>query len=173
METDTDPVDLKEFAHAGRRPPRGRRYRLKVDTDRITVTNETVTGRQILELAGRTPVDDFVLILLLRGEDNEIIQLDEEIDLTRPGLERFVTGREDDIVVTIHAPRSAEPKDFTFDPDLLVREAAQQAAEAFGYEHGSPGLQKGDRPLDGAKSLEEEGVEHGDKLELFATGGGV
>jgi hypothetical protein len=173
-EHEQEPIDLEEAAREGRTPPRGRRYRLRIDDEKHLIIDDVVTGRQILELAGRTPVDDYVLILRVWGEDNEIIGLGEEVNLARRGIERFVTGRKDDeIVVTVFAPRSHRPKEFRWDEDMLVRNAAKEAAEAFGYNAGSPGLEENDHPLDGDDSLEEAGVEHGDELELFDTGGGV
>jgi len=172
--TEDAPIDLEEAAREGRKPPRGRRYRVQVDDEKHLVENDVVTGRQVLEIAGREPVEDYVLILRLWDEDNEIIDPNDEVNLARRGIERFVTGREDDeIVVTVFAPRSHRPKEFCWDEDLLVREAAQEAAEAFGYNAGTPGLEEDGNPLDRDKSLKKAGVEHGDVLELFDTGGGV
>jgi hypothetical protein len=170
-------IDLEEAAQEGRKPPRGRQYRVRVDDEKHLVGDDVVTGREILETAGREPVDDYVLILRLWDEPNEIIDLDEEVNLARRGVERFVTGREDDeIVVTVFAPRVHRPKEFCWDEDILVRDAAQEAADEFGYNAGSPGLEeRGEdgEALNGDQSLEEAGVEHGDALELFDTGGGV
>ena len=80
---------------------------------------------------------------------------------------------EEDLVVTVFAPRTPEPKTFVWAKTKLVGEAAKEAAAAFGYEAGTPGLQKGDEVLDNKKTLEAAGVEHCDKLELVDTGGGV
>lgn len=173
-EREDEAIDLEQAAREGRKPPRGRRYRVRVDDEKYLVTDDVVTGRQILEISGREPVEDYVLILRVWDEDNEIIDPDDEVNLARRGIERFVTGREDDeIVVTVYAPRAHEPKHFTWDEDILVRDAAQEAAEEFGYNAGTPGLEEDEDPLDQDKSLEEAGVEHGDVLELFDTGGGV
>jgi len=173
-EREDEAIDLEQAAREGRKPPRGRRYRVRVDDEKHLIENDMVTGRQILEIAGREPVEDYVLILRLWDEDNEIIDPNDEVNLARRGIERFVTGREDDeIVVTVFAPRSHRPKEFCWDEDLLVREAAQEAAEAFGYNAGTPGLEEDGNPLDRDKSLKKAGVEHGDVLELFDTGGGV
>ncbi len=78
-----------------------------------------------------------------------------------------------DLHVTVFAPRTPEPKDFRWDKTTLVGEAASQAAIFFGYKGGNPGLQKGDHVLDNKKSLEQAGINNGDKLELVDTGGGV
>ena len=81
-----------------------------------------------------------------------------------------------EIRVIVFAPRSPEPKEFQWQRDLKVGEAAQQAAKAFGYQAGNPGLQtEGHRPrvLDNSKTLEQEHVHNDEKLELIDTGGGV
>jgi hypothetical protein len=167
-------IDLEKAARDGRKPPRGRTYRVRIDDVKHQIDEDVVTGRELLELAGRTPVDDYILILRVWGETNEVVGADDEVNLARRGIERFVTGRQDDdIVVTVFAPRSPEPKHFTWDEDLTVQEAASEAADAFGYNAGSPGLQDEDEVLDPDKTLEEAGVTHGDELELFDTGGGV
>lgn len=170
-----DIVDIEEQALAGRKPPRARRFRIRVDDDRFVVEKPVLTGREILELSGRTPTEDYFLIQHMRGSDNEIINLDEQVDLTRKGIERFVTARlgDEDLVVTVYAPRTPEPKTFIWATTKRVGDAAQEAADAFGYEAGTPGLQKGDDVLDNNKTLEAAGVEHCDKLELVDTGGGV
>ena len=67
----------------------------------------------------------------------------------------------------------ADPKQFTWDKSKLVGDAAREAATAFGYAGGNPGLKKDDIVLDNTKTLEVAGVEHGDELELVDTGGGV
>ena len=81
-----------------------------------------------------------------------------------------------DLHVVVFAPRSPNPKPFTWAPSLTVGAAARQAAAAFGYSGGNPGLQtegKVPRVLDNNKTLAGENVHDGDKLELIDTGGGV
>jgi hypothetical protein len=80
------------------------------------------------------------------------------------------------ITVTVFAPSTTEPKNFTWDKTLEVGKAAREAATAFGYVGGNPGLQTADkeaRVLDNNKPLVAEKVRDGDKLELIDTGGGV
>lgn len=80
------------------------------------------------------------------------------------------------VKVIVFAPRSPQPKEFTWPVTLKVGEAAREAATAFGYKAGNPGLQTDTNPpkaLDNNKTLGEEGVDNGDKLELIDTGGGV
>jgi hypothetical protein len=79
-----------------------------------------------------------------------------------------------DLHVKVFAPRFPdEPKHFDWNRCLLVSEAAAQAAAAFGYTGGTPGLSKCRQVLDPTQDLQQAGVENGDELELLDTGGGV
>lgn len=81
-----------------------------------------------------------------------------------------------DVRVLVFAPRSPHPKEFTWRKTLKVGEAALEAATAFDYKAGNPGLQTEGNPprvLDNSKTLAEEEVRNGEKLELVDTGGGV
>jgi len=84
--------------------------------------------------------------------------------------------RDHKIRVIVFAPRYPQPKDFTWPKTLKVGEAAREAATAFGYQGGNPGLQTEAHPpkvLDNNKTLEQEHVRDDEKLELIDTGGGV
>lgn len=80
------------------------------------------------------------------------------------------------LTVSVFAPNATDPKTFTWEKTLKVGEAAREAATAFGYVGGNPGLQTADaeaRVLDNNKPLVAEKVRDGDELELIDTGGGV
>lgn len=78
------------------------------------------------------------------------------------------------LTVTVYAPRSVEPKEFTWKRSLLVGDAAKEAASAFGYGEGTPSLENEDNNvLDRSKPLVAEDVRDGDALELTDVGGGV
>lgn len=76
--------------------------------------------------------------------------------------------------VEVYAPRHPEPKKFTWEPSLLVRDAAAEAAKKFKYSpDGTPGLSKQGHALDNGTTLEAAGVRSGDELTLIDAGGGV
>jgi hypothetical protein len=78
-----------------------------------------------------------------------------------------------EITVTVFSPRSPDPKTFTWLKTMKVGDAAREAATAFGYQGGTPSLQKDGHLLDSSKPLVAAGVDNGDRLELVDTGGGV
>lgn len=78
------------------------------------------------------------------------------------------------LTVKVVAPRYPDqPKTFEWDKHLSVGQAADQAAQAFGYVGGKPSLALGNKVLDRSKQLEAVGVRDGDELELVDAGGGV
>lgn len=78
------------------------------------------------------------------------------------------------VTVQVFAPRSAEPKTFTWSLNLTVGQAAQEAALAFGYQPGgNPTLGHGNKVFDRNKTLEQEHVHEHEELELLDVGGGV
>lgn len=87
-----EPLDLEALSKSGQRPPPNtRRFRIRVDLETYVVEQSVITGREILTLAGKTPVERFLLRQRLRGHQPREIGLDDRVDLTEPGVERFVT----------------------------------------------------------------------------------
>lgn len=84
-------VDLEEYAIKGHKPPKAKRYRIRIDGQKYTVDVPSMTGRQLLELAGKTPVDQFMIVEKVRGEKPRRIGLDERVDFTKHGVEKFLT----------------------------------------------------------------------------------
>lgn len=85
-------IDIEEFAKTkGHRPPKAKKYRIKVDKTYYTVEVPEMTGRQILTLAGKTPVERWMLNQKHHGGQITPIELDQVVDFCAPGLERFMT----------------------------------------------------------------------------------
>lgn len=85
-------VDIEECARAGRRPhPHAKAYVIRVDGHKITVHKARITGREILSDAGKRPPEKYILRQVLSGGSLEKIELDQVVDLTRQGIEKFKT----------------------------------------------------------------------------------
>jgi hypothetical protein len=84
-------IDIEEYFKTDRKPPRARSYRIRVDREHLVVHAETITGRGILELAGKVPPERFTLRQKLRGGHLRKIELDGVVDLREPGVECFKT----------------------------------------------------------------------------------
>ena len=89
--------DLEKAAlHGIRLCPKGA-LRVRINKERFAIEDPVPTGRQLLETAGLTPVERFVLLFRLPNGDLESIRLDETVDLRRRGIERFFAFETDRI----------------------------------------------------------------------------
>lgn len=64
-------------------------YKVKVDNDVLVFNKPIVTGTDILIKAGKTPPECHSLYQKLKGCDFQKISLNEEVDLSNPGIEKF------------------------------------------------------------------------------------
>lgn len=83
-------IDIEMYAKEGKTPPKGKKYRIKVDGVHFEVP-QTLTGRQILELANKKPVERFQLNQKVKGGGVKKIGYDEVVDFSVPGIEKFMT----------------------------------------------------------------------------------
>jgi hypothetical protein len=88
-------IDLEEFAKAGKKPPHAKKYRIRIDKTKYIVEVREMTGRQLLELAGKKPPDQYILSQKLHGGEVKVIMLDEKVDFTERCVERFMTMAKD------------------------------------------------------------------------------
>lgn len=82
-------IDLFEYAKAGKKPPKGMKYKFKVKNKVYEVEVESLTGREICTLVGLVPPEMYRLDMKMRGNVWKQIQLDEVVDFTTPGIEKF------------------------------------------------------------------------------------
>lgn len=83
-------IDLEEHAKSGKKPPRARRYRIRIDKEYKEVEAPGLTGRQILNLVGKTP-EGHLLSQKFHGGRVDPIKADQYVDFTTTGVERFQT----------------------------------------------------------------------------------
>ena len=84
-----DIIDLEEYAKLGKRPPLAKGYRIKINGDPYVLHDPTLTGREVLTLAGLLPAEDYTLRITLKGERPRKVGLDEKVDLRQAGVEKF------------------------------------------------------------------------------------
>lgn len=82
-------ADLEEYAREGKKPPRARAYRIRVNGERFEVEQQFITGREVLTLAGLEPPENYTLRVKLAGQRPKKVDLDERVDLRHPGVEKF------------------------------------------------------------------------------------
>lgn len=86
-----DAIDIEAFARRGETPPSGAKYRIRVDKTVLVVPTSSITGREILTLANRVPPERYRLDQKFQGGETRKVELDTVVDLTAPGLERFMS----------------------------------------------------------------------------------
>jgi hypothetical protein len=84
-------VDLELHAKMGQKPPKAKKYRIRIDDRYFVVSQHSMTGREILTLAGKVPPDAFILTEKSKGGALRTIELDEVVNFTKHGVERFNT----------------------------------------------------------------------------------
>jgi hypothetical protein len=72
-----------------------RAFQVRIDDQPFEIRDPIITGRQILDLAGKRPASEFVVLLYLPDGLLEEMRLEESTDLREPGAERFVTFHSD------------------------------------------------------------------------------
>ncbi|MCA9178776.1 MAG: multiubiquitin domain-containing protein [Planctomycetales bacterium] len=66
-----------------------------IDDQTYQSDDPVLTGRQLLQFAGRTPVEEHVVLYFGERRQLEDIDLEETVNLQEPGREKFVTFRSD------------------------------------------------------------------------------
>lgn len=68
-----------------------RELKVQIDKDYFKAPKSVMTGFELLRLAVKLPPDDYAIYLKVEGGQPQRIGLDETVDLSRPGVERFAT----------------------------------------------------------------------------------
>lgn len=61
----------------------------------LHLTDPEPTGRQIIDVAGGRPADEYAVLQWLKDGALERLRLDETTDLRQPGVERFIVAKSD------------------------------------------------------------------------------
>lgn len=90
-------LEIEEHAKKGSKDPapHAKRYIIRVDKAKFTVTQSSMTGREILELAGKVPPEGYKLTQKHHGGAATTVGLTDPVDFRAPGVERFMTMKRD------------------------------------------------------------------------------
>lgn len=89
--TEVDIIDVEVYCKEGKIVPPKHHYTIMVDRNKYTVKQECMYGKEILHLAGKTPVERFQLNQRFKGGKVIKIKYDQKVCFTEPGLEKFMT----------------------------------------------------------------------------------
>jgi len=92
QETKLELVDVQEYAKKGLPKPPAVAYRILIDREPKVWNHPAITGAEILALVNKSP-KEWTAVQRFADGHSEPIKPDEKVDLTPPGIERFVTMR--------------------------------------------------------------------------------
>ena len=87
-----DVIDIESCGKHDRQPPKGYRYRIRIDGEKYVAQSGGMSGAEILALVGKRP-DEWSLNQKLHGGKRLRIEIHDAVDLTLKGIERFETVR--------------------------------------------------------------------------------
>jgi hypothetical protein len=83
-------VDIEALARANQDKPKGKLYRFRIDKEYYETPKHELTGREILDFAGKTP-EAYILSEKTFGGGVRTIGADDVVELRKKGVERFMT----------------------------------------------------------------------------------
>lgn len=78
-----------------------RRYNITVDDDRFDLDHSIVTGLELMKLVKKRPCR-YALVQVIPHADDQFIDPDEKVDLSKPGVEHFVTVQKDKVTIYVN-----------------------------------------------------------------------
>src|SRR4051812_9354438 len=87
---EVEEVDVETYAKEGKKPPKAKRYRFRIDKPSYVWPKPLITGAELLGLAGKDP-NRCAVRQKLRGGQVKTIGPTDPVDLSSPGVERFMT----------------------------------------------------------------------------------
>ena len=83
-------VEIEEYGAKNVKPPKAKTYRIRIDKKKFDVPKPRISGRELIALAEKDPTR-CAIRQKLHGGQVKTIGLDDVVDLTAPGVERFMT----------------------------------------------------------------------------------
>ncbi len=86
-----DEIEIELFGKENKTPPKARVYVLRIDKSTYRTREVLLTGKQLLELTQKQPIEQFKIFQKLHGGQRKEIKYEETVDLRTKGIERFQT----------------------------------------------------------------------------------
>lgn len=84
-------VVLEDYGKADKDVPKSKVYVIRIDKQTFRHVDQFITGKQLLELAEKQPIEQYKIFQKLCGGQRKEIRPDEVVDLRSKGIERFQT----------------------------------------------------------------------------------
>lgn len=113
-----------------------REFILYIDETRVVFNHPDPTGLELLQKVGKSP-HDFALTQILPGEDDEFIEPEEKVDLTRKGIEKFTTVIFDEITIFVNArPKAVKARSLSFAQIVALAQLGASTTYTVSYRKG-------------------------------------
>lgn len=86
-----DEISLEDYGKANKAPPSANVYVIRIDKTTHKHADQFITGKQLLDLAKKQPIEQYKLFQKIHGGQRKEIQHDDTVDLREQGIERFQT----------------------------------------------------------------------------------
>ena len=93
-------VDILDYIGRGEPVPHARSYRVVIDGEKQRIETPAPTGKELLDLVGKSPCS-FELIAEFIHHENNVIDPDEVINLRQHGLKGFITAHKEIVTICI------------------------------------------------------------------------
>jgi hypothetical protein len=95
MNTHESIIDVEAYVKEGKEVPNADSYQIRIDKEKYVVHQAVYTGRELLTLAGKIPVEQYRLDKKLKGGATGKVELDDVVNIAENGIERFMTMKLD------------------------------------------------------------------------------
>lgn len=86
-----DEIEIEQYGKENKKPPKARVYVLRIDKSTYRSRDVLLTGKQLLELAQKQPIEQYKIFQKLHGGQRKEIKHEDTVDLRTKGIERFQT----------------------------------------------------------------------------------
>jgi hypothetical protein len=122
-------IDIEIFTIEERVVPLGKRYKVKIDGEYFVFHHHHVTGAEILEKAGKTPVECHSLYVKSRHHGYAKIGLQEKIDLSSHKVEHFEVKGPEEFHFSVNGERETT-KEIALTPKQILEIAGIKPIES-------------------------------------------
>lgn len=105
-------------------------YRFKVDGQQFESVNQIITGLELRQLAGLT-ADTELYVDVPHGWQDHFVSCDDQVDLGKPGIEKFITLRKKTVIFVNGTPHDYKKEKVSY--EKIVELAHVPAQTAAGY----------------------------------------
>lgn len=143
---------MQNLQKSGEKTSKTKSYKILIDGDKFEFNKSVVTGAEILVKAGMTTPECHSLYQKLKGCEFEKISIDELVDLSNPGIEKFVVKPPEVFYYTLDEEPETTDNEFLSANQILTNGGINPAADYYLIEIDSMGheishKEKPDEPI--------------------------